>query len=232
VDRLRLGPPHLRALRRGRILRRAGLRDAATLAGDVEALYATRYLPAQAAYRDAARPDAHADVLVDNTDPDRPRVLRSRAECVPWHPGSGSSRMRPMAFERILVAYDGSRASRCAVEDVAGLAGDAEVTVLYVVPSRLTSLGRLPPTQDDLDRANALLREAYEALQARGVRVVAERVAGNAADEIVQEAKRRDVDLVAVGQHGKTFARLLLGSVSAKVVAEAPCDVLVVRPTR
>lgn len=38
--------------------------------------YARRYLPGQALYREVAAPLDAADVLVDNTDPEQPRVLR------------------------------------------------------------------------------------------------------------------------------------------------------------
>jgi uridine kinase len=42
----------------------------------VERRYAARYLPGQALYRAEARPLAVADVIVDNTDPAAPEVVR------------------------------------------------------------------------------------------------------------------------------------------------------------
>jgi nucleotide-binding universal stress UspA family protein len=43
-------------------------------------------------------------------------------------------------------------------------------------------------------------------------------------------ARQKTVDLVIVGaRHHRLIRRLLPGSVTAEVVAEAPCDVLVVR---
>jgi uridine kinase len=59
-------------------LRRAHVRDADLFGSphEVERRYRARYLPGQALYRTEADPEAVADVLVDNTDPAVPRVLR------------------------------------------------------------------------------------------------------------------------------------------------------------
>ncbi len=45
-------------------------------AAEVEHRYRARYLPGQALYRAEADPERAADVLVDNRDPPRPRMLR------------------------------------------------------------------------------------------------------------------------------------------------------------
>ena len=52
---------------------------------------------------------------------------------------------------------------------------------------------------------------------------------GDAAEQLVETARELDVDLVVVGRRKSSLQRLVLGSVSAKVVRRAPCDVLVVR---
>ena len=53
---------------------------------------------------------------------------------------------------------------------------------------------------------------------------------GDARDAILDEAHRRDADLVVVGTSGHSpIARLLLGSVAEEVLRAAPCDVLVAR---
>lgn len=55
-------------------------------------------------------------------------------------------------------------------------------------------------------------------------------VAGEPAQEILRLANIYKVDLIAIGCRGLTgLKRILEGSVSAEVVAEAPCSVLVVR---
>ena len=55
-------------------------------------------------------------------------------------------------------------------------------------------------------------------------------VSGEPAEEILRLANIHKVDLIAIGCRGLTgLKRILEGSVSAEVVAEAPCSVLVVR---
>ena len=57
-------------------LRRALVRDVDVLgsAADVRERYRRRYLPAQRIYRAAGSAESTADVVIDNTDPDRPRI--------------------------------------------------------------------------------------------------------------------------------------------------------------
>jgi nucleotide-binding universal stress UspA family protein len=133
-------------------------------------------------------------------------------------------------YSRLLLAYDGSDPARRALERVADLAGLADVTILTVFPTTFTSLGPVPPPAEDVDAARGRLGEATELLQSRGLRARGEEALGDPAQQILEETRRREVDLVVVGSHGKRFAeRILVGSVSSKVVAHAGCDVLVVR---
>ena len=59
-------------------LRRATVRDAGLLGGAdaTRDRYLARYLPGQQLYRELADPLGHADVVIDNSDPARPRVRR------------------------------------------------------------------------------------------------------------------------------------------------------------
>jgi len=57
-------------------LRRAAVRDRELMGAEVERRYRVRYLPGQALYRREVDPAATADVVVDNTDPAAPVVLR------------------------------------------------------------------------------------------------------------------------------------------------------------
>ena len=54
---------------------------------------------------------------------------------------------------------------------------------------------------------------------------------GSAAPEIIAAATDLKADLVCIGTHGRGgIAHFLLGSVAEKVVRQAPCPVLTVRP--
>jgi len=49
---------------------------------------------------------------------------------------------------------------------------------------------------------------------------------------ILEFAQANQVDHILIGARQSSLVRTLLGSVSAKVAAEAPCTVTVVRPNR
>lgn len=56
-------------------------------------------------------------------------------------------------------------------------------------------------------------------------------VTGDPAAEIIRLAHIHQADLIVIGSRGLTgLQRILEGSVSSQVVAEAPCSVLVVKP--
>ena len=53
---------------------------------------------------------------------------------------------------------------------------------------------------------------------------------GDPVKEIVEFAKRKDVDLIVMGSHGLTgIIRVLMGSVAEAVVRRSPCPVLTYR---
>ncbi|MCB0080347.1 MAG: universal stress protein [Caldilineaceae bacterium] len=55
---------------------------------------------------------------------------------------------------------------------------------------------------------------------------------GDPAGKIVDYAAEHDIDLIVMSTHGHTgLTRWRYGSVTTKVLSEAPCPVLVVRPT-
>jgi nucleotide-binding universal stress UspA family protein len=132
---------------------------------------------------------------------------------------------------KIVVGYDGSDGAKRALDRAIALAGDdGHITVVAAAETHIrtgiTEGGRLDPSEfeqrrDDLEEAKKLLAE-------RGVDADTVPAQGDPGDVILSTAK--DADLVVVGSRGlNPFQRLLLGSVSSKVVHRAECDVLVVR---
>lgn len=134
-------------------------------------------------------------------------------------------------MRNIVIGYDGSEAARRALERVAELArDDTEVTIVSVPPVTFTSLGPMAPAPEVVADHERRLAEARDLLVARGVQTRTVDTVGLPAEVIVEVAKETDADLVVVGTGDKNIAeRLVLGSVSSKVVSHAPCDVLVVR---
>ncbi len=145
-------------------------------------------------------------------------------------------------FKNILLATDGSAASDHAASVAVGLARahGAKLTALYAVdPYPYVGLGEVNPmgfqaymsaAQEHAATAHsriaALCADGGAAVQLE-VKLVED---VSAASGIVQAAQTEGSDLIVVGSHGRTgIARLMLGSVAAKVVAESTVPVLVVR---
>lgn len=57
------------------VIRRAKIRDREILGDELEHKYQTRYIPGQKLYLDAIHPEKLADVVVDNTDLNNPKIL-------------------------------------------------------------------------------------------------------------------------------------------------------------
>jgi nucleotide-binding universal stress UspA family protein len=125
---------------------------------------------------------------------------------------------------RILLGTDGSRFSDAAAVSAAKIAHccDAPITVVSaLVPSH--SEQRQQEGRDAVARTTAQL--VQEGLEVEGVAVP-----GEADEVIIALAEKKGADLIVVGTHGRTgFGKVLLGSVSERVIGKAKCAVLVVK---
>jgi nucleotide-binding universal stress UspA family protein len=147
-----------------------------------------------------------------------------------------------LMFKNILLATDGSAASEHAAKLAVSMARThgASLTALYVSdPYPYLGVGEVNPmgyqaysaaAQQHAAQAHAQVDALCKVdgpvidLQARLVEDVA------AASGIVESAKELGCDLIIMGSHGRTgIARLMLGSVATKVVAESTVPVLVTR---
>ena len=145
-------------------------------------------------------------------------------------------------FKHILVATDGSPSSEHAAKLAVGLARThgAKLTAVYVVdPYPYMGVGEINPLGFQAYMAAAQQQAAsahaqVEALCQKGGAAIAlqARLVENvgAAHGIVETAQTEGADLVVLGSHGRSgLVRLMLGSVSTKVVAQCPVPVLVTR---
>ncbi len=144
---------------------------------------------------------------------------------------------RAVVFARIVACVDGSPAGRRATETGVELAGRlrASLTLLHVLPEgsrgRDPELESMVPRPEDGRSLSALLQEAREEAHRRGAAEaqVALRY-GEALTAILAYLEEQRADLAVVGTRGLSRGgRLLLGSVSSRLVTDAPCPVLVVR---
>jgi nucleotide-binding universal stress UspA family protein len=129
---------------------------------------------------------------------------------------------------RILVGYDGSDSSRRALLHAAELVGrGGTVWVINVITTQAVS-SRLE-TVDDRDRARQLsvLQEARMLLGEQGIEISPVKALGDPTTEIRAAAEESGAGMIVVGR-GTGVRRLIHGSVSTRLVRQAPCDVLVV----
>jgi nucleotide-binding universal stress UspA family protein len=137
-------------------------------------------------------------------------------------------------YDDILLPTDGSDSSAL-VEHAAAVARghDATVHVLAVVDDR-AFLTLADDLRDDVRaeleaEADDATDAAREALAATGVESTTTVRDGDPAEEILAFAEERGVDLVTMGTHGDNYRQNMVGSVSARVVAESSVPVLTVR---
>jgi nucleotide-binding universal stress UspA family protein len=85
--------------------------------------------------------------------------------------------------------------------------------------------------EDEVAQRKQELKDAADYLRGKGIEPQTVEARGiDVGDAIVEEARETNADLIVVGSSGKNLAeRIVLGSVSSKVVHRSPCDVLVVR---
>lgn len=141
---------------------------------------------------------------------------------------------------RILHPSDFSRASRPAFAKAVELAkaNRAELLLVHVLGPMVAAGGEgyvSPRLYEELETsARTFARKGLDALTRKArkarVHVRALVLTGIPHEQIIRTAAARHADLIVIGTRGRTgLARLLLGSVAARVVAAAPCPVLTVR---
>ncbi len=140
-------------------------------------------------------------------------------------------------YDRVLIPTDGSETVETTIEHGLRIARDNDATVhaLYVVDGRVVRAAD-NEVRADLERSlEGEGEEAVGAVAARaeevGLEAVAEIRSGTPHKEILDYAEEAGIDLIAIGTHGKSPREKLLtmGSVTERVVDNAPVPVLVVR---
>lgn len=140
-------------------------------------------------------------------------------------------------FAKILVGTDGSEHSTRAIKFASELARKfgSKITLAHVLvpPSYYYGSGEafyaLNENFPD-EEGRKMLRNSLKKAEVRGIEVKTVLLKGNAAEELSNLANDKVFDLVVVGSRGlSTFKRLLIGSVSDKVIRFSRCPVLVVK---
>ena len=143
-------------------------------------------------------------------------------------------------YKKILAPTDLSKLSLPAVRYALnmGLEQDAEVIIYHV----LSEDGAWFDKDNRLDPASALLPRQKELLHdfiaenftdiIGKVKIIETVESGIPYTKIVAKAAESEADLIVMSTHGRTgIKQVMLGSVTAQVVARADCPVLSIRPT-
>jgi nucleotide-binding universal stress UspA family protein len=156
------------------------------------------------------------------------RVIGHSSRDVLVVPGGSS-----IGWKHILFATDGSRFSESAttkaLDFAASYGGALSVVSVVDVPPEVYA-----EAHNAVDKMIANARIVVEAVKARaasrGVPASTFVGEGNAYEVITKLAKEQAADVIIMGSHGRTgLKRLLMGSVTEKVIGHATCPVLVVK---
>ncbi|WP_238478027.1 universal stress protein [Natranaeroarchaeum sulfidigenes] len=135
-------------------------------------------------------------------------------------------------YRRILLPTDGSEGSHRAIEHAVALADDvgADIHTVYVLNA--TEFDELDG--DAVDKRKHVGESALDAVERAcdrvGIDVDRELRRGVPHEEILATAEESGSDAVVMGTHGRTgIDRLLVGSVTERVIRESPIPVTTVR---
>lgn len=145
-----------------------------------------------------------------------------------------------MRFEKVLLPTDGSEESEKALDAAVDLARayDGTVHVVYVVDigvdTDYESVSNLMGELESSRKLEGIGEEATESLEAkleeRDVDSEIKIVRGVPHREINSYADEKDMDVIVMSTHGRTgLDRMLLGSVTEKVVRSSDIPVMTVR---
>jgi len=145
-----------------------------------------------------------------------------------------------MKIETILVATDFSDTAKKAMDTAIDMARhfEAQLVILHAynveipIASPMMTGGYILPDgffEEIGKQARLQVEAAAKEVTDKGVAAVGVAIDEPAALAIVDEAKRRNVDMIVMGTRGLTgLKHMALGSIADKVVRTAPCPVLTV----
>jgi nucleotide-binding universal stress UspA family protein len=139
-----------------------------------------------------------------------------------------------MSTPKVVVAYDFSSPSENALAEAIDMCrADQSLHVIAVLDPHcgLPVLATEQPDDAYARRIQTLAAERIKAIRPPAIEIVVHVRIGEPSAEILALAEDVAADLVVIGSHGRTgAARAILGSISERVVREAKCPVIVVRP--
>jgi nucleotide-binding universal stress UspA family protein len=137
-------------------------------------------------------------------------------------------------YDTVLFPTDGSEGADAALEHATDIAKryDATVHVLYVADTNRDSVSTVGGgVVDALEReGGSVVDDVVDRVEAAGVDAVGEVMQGDPYRTILDYVDERGVDIVVMPTHGRRgIDRILIGSVTEKVVRASSAPVLTVR---
>jgi nucleotide-binding universal stress UspA family protein len=136
-------------------------------------------------------------------------------------------------FEQILVPLDGSGCAEAILPKIEKLATDLKARICLLRVAYAHTFPGVDPTDAEITvvrEAEGYLHKIEDDLKAKGLTVDSHVRYGTEADEILDHAAQKEIDLVAMSTHGwGGVKRWLLGSVAEKVLRHCPKPVFLVR---
>ncbi|MDH4027275.1 MAG: universal stress protein [Nitrospirota bacterium] len=137
-------------------------------------------------------------------------------------------------LSNIVLAIDNSKHSEAAVREAFGLAQtcSAKIFAVSIVESNPEFEALAPQMVEKMGAAAKKLLDSVTE-QAKKENIKCEAIAHTGEDPaqfIVEEAKKRKADMIIMGKHGErsSLTKFFMGSVTARVLSHAPCNVLVI----
>lgn len=148
-----------------------------------------------------------------------------------------------LEFRKILIATDGSKYSNAAASEAVAIAKrcGASLIAASVVPyESISPLGIVHSemqweliTEESRKAAESNIKNVKQIAEKEDVKIEELILEGRPYEAIINAAKEKGVDLIVVGSHGRTgLDRLLMGSVTERVIGHAECAVLVVKASK
>ena len=135
--------------------------------------------------------------------------------------------------KNIVLAYDGSKYSNKALQEAIKIAKSSggSLLILSVVDITDEFESEAPGLTDRMtEKLLTLTQKALGKALTAKIKARIEVHVGDAYEMIVEVAKKKKADIIVMGSHGRTgLTRLLMGSVTSRVIGHAHCSVLVVK---
>jgi nucleotide-binding universal stress UspA family protein len=135
--------------------------------------------------------------------------------------------------ERILVPLDGSKCAETVIPRVEELISGKKTGICLLRVVSASTFPGVDPTEAQVKvvrEAEQYLKGLEGHLRAKGLDVDTHVRYGNDAEEILDHATQKEIDLIAMSTHGRNgIKRFLLGSVAEKVLRHAQKPVFLVR---